>query len=395
MKRVFSIFLCLLLLGALAGCTPTPLATPVAGQSLRIGISMYNQYDTFITLLMERFHHYAKEKQQADGLDITIIQESANGNQMTQNNQVESFIKSGCDIICVNLVDRTDVAFILDKIEAAGVPTIFFNREPVAEDLQRSDNLYYVGADARQSGQLQGQLVLAMYQAEQAWQEAQNPPAADDASGTHASDTAASQPAQATPDVPLKKPLTVDKNDDGIVQYVMLEGEAGHQDAIFRTEYSVGTLTNADIPVERLDGAIASWARARAETKMSQWLNQYGCDLTGREKCIEVVFANNDDMALGAIDALEKAAIPQEDWPVIVGVDGTREGLAAVAAGKMAGTVLNNADGQARAMLELACSLYTGADLPQDISLESGKYIRLPYETVTLENVQEYIAVYN
>ncbi|MGD9559734.1 MAG: galactose ABC transporter substrate-binding protein [Oscillospiraceae bacterium] len=357
MKKLLCLLLTTALLCALPGCQSSRPPDGDEDLSLQIGVCTYDQYDTFISLLMERFHHYAREKELETGMTITISQEGAGGSQVAQNTQVENFIKAGCDILCVNLVDRTDASFIIDKAEAAGIPVLFFNRELVEEDLERCDDLYYVGAEAKASGQLQGQLAARLL-------------------ADHMDE--------------------VDKNGDGTLQYVMLEGEAGHQDAIFRTEYSISTLTAAGYEVQRLASEIAGWSRARAETKMTQWMDQYGIfPALVDEGCIELVFANNDDMALGAIDALEKANLSQTNWPLIIGIDGTREGLAAVKNGKMAGTVLNNADGQGRALLELAVSLRAQTPLPEEMTLEDGRYVRLPYLPVTPGNVDEYIALYS
>ena len=354
MKKILCIVCaCILLLG-LTNCKKPPNNPSEDVIKIRVGISVYDRYDTFISLLTERFNHYIKEKEAAGTYRFTVLLESADGSQVTQNNQVDNFLNAGCDILCVNLVDRTDVSSIINKAEISNTPILFFNREPVPADIERSNSLYYVGADSIVSGQLQGHLVDELYRAD---------------------------------------PKKHDKNADDILQYVMLEGEAGHQDAIYRTQYSIETLEDAELEVKRLDGAIANWSRTIAETKMNQWLSQYGYPPASGNKSIEVVFANNDDMALGAIDALEKADINPEKWPLIVGVDGTREGLEAVKNGKMAGTVFNDADGQARALVELICSLASGRAVPSDIPLD-GKYIRLPYQPVTSDNVQKYINLY-
>ena len=90
--------------------------------------------------------------------------------------------------------------------------------------------------------------------------------------------------------------------------YMVLEGEAGHQDSIVRTEYSVNTLIENGVELEKLGYAIANWNRAQAQTKTAALLTQYA----GR---IELIIANNDDMALGAIDAFRDSKIPKEDWP--------------------------------------------------------------------------------
>lgn len=345
MKKATCLLLCVLLVALCAACGDGSLARPSEGiKTIKIGVSVYNQYDTFIGVMMEKFYKYAREREAAYDITFTIVQESAGGNQLDQNSQVEDFIKDGCDIICVNLVDRTDASVIIDAAEAADVPVIFFNRELVEEDLERWDKLYYVGAEAEQSGMLQAELLIQMCQ----------------------DDFAA-----------------VDKSGDGVLQYVMLEGEAGHQDAIVRTESSVNTVANAGYQLERLEDEIANWNKAQADTKMTQWIATHG-------DAIEVVFCNNDEMALGAIDALQRAGA--DPWPVVLGIDGTPAGLAAVQAGTMAGTVLNDAGGQARGMLELAYTVVTGAPLPSDITLQNGKYIRLPYKLITPENVREFIA---
>ena len=103
-----------------------------------------------------------------------------------------------------------------------------------------------------------------------------------------------------------------------------------------------------------------------------------------------MIFANNDDMALGAIDAL--ADTPRERWPLIVGVDATAPALEAVAAGQLYGTVHNDGRGQAEAMLDLALALWNGEDPAQAVDLWEGHYVWLPYRAVTLENLEEFLA---
>ena len=82
----------------------------------------------------------------------------AANSQRTQDDQVQEMIGNGCDILCVNLADRTDPSQIITAAQEHDIPIIFFNREPVEEDLMQWDQLYYVGAEAKQSGQMQGQL---------------------------------------------------------------------------------------------------------------------------------------------------------------------------------------------------------------------------------------------
>ena len=244
-------------------------------------------------------------------------------------------------MVCVNLVDRTEPTTITDFAENNNVPIIFFNRELVAEDLERWKDLYYVGADASESGTLEGELAADAF----------------------------------------KENAAMDKNSDGICQYVVLEGEAGHQDSIVRTEYSVNTMVEKGVETEKLGYAIANWNRAQAQTKTAAMLTQFN----GK---IELIIANNDDMALGAIDALKASQIPKEEWPGVVGIDGTDAGLDAVRNEEMLGTVYNDKEGQAQEMLNLAFAIVTNGT-KENIPLIDGKYVRTPYHKVTQDNIED------
>lgn len=326
---------------SLCGCGQT--LERSEAKKIKIGVTLYDQYDTFLSEMMVRFNSYVDEKQKETGKVINVEINNAAGSQFTQNSQVESMIEDGCDVICVNLMDRTDPTMVIDLAEKNNVPVIFFNRELVEEDLERWNRLYYVGANAFESGIMQGEMAAELFRTD----------------------------------------ASVDKNKDNTYQYVVLEGEAGHQDAAVRTECSVSAIVNSGIEVEKLGYAIANWNRDQAQTKTTQLLNQYGAD-------IELILANNDDMALGAIDALKASEINREDWPVIMGIDGTDVGLAAVRKGDLSGTVYNDKEGQAKQMLNLAYELVTGGDLT-DLELQEGKYIRLPHKKVWPEDAESYV----
>lgn len=314
-------------------------------ESLKIGISVYDQYDTFVSEMVSSFQEYAKEKEKEWGIPVTLEIKSAKNSQITQNDQMDDFIGDNFDIVCINLVDRTDASTIIEKAKSSDIPVIFFNRELVEEDLERWDKLYYVGADAFESGEMQGEILV-----EECKKNFEN----------------------------------IDKNGDGILQYVMLEGEPGHNDSMVRSMSVINEVTDSGYLVEKLEDGIANWNRDQAANKMKQFLEAYGDG-------VEVVFANNDDMALGAIDTLKDCGMSEtdEDWPVVLGIDGTVVGLDAVKKGEMLGTVLNDFRGQARGMLELAYSIKTEKPLPEEFELLEGKYIRLPYKIVTEDNLGE------
>jgi len=333
--------MCILLTGVLLTGCGTGAQMEEKVKDIKIGITVYNQYDTFVSEMMDEVIRYTDEMEEKYDISITLEVLNASSNQLTQNDQIDYFIERECDIVCVNLVDRTDASTIIERGKSADLPIIFFNRELVEEDLQRWDKLYYVGADAFESGIIQGEVLIKKLES--------------DFDG-------------------------VDKNGDGILQYVMLEGEAGHQDSIIRTMYVLNTVTEAGYQLEKLADEIANWNRDQGKTKMHQWLDAYDTE-------IEVVFANNDDMALGAIDALKEHGYFGTDEtlqaPVVLGIDGTKPALEAVEKDELYGTVLNDSAGQARGMLELAYSVVTGKELDKGFELLDGKYIRLPYQEIS------------
>ncbi len=332
-------FSLLLAFSCLSGCQKT---IKQNSTTIRIGIALYQQDDTFITTLAQNLEQMAKEEEQARDIKLNLNITDSRSSQAAQNEQVDRFLSQGYDVICINIVDRTAAAVIIDKAQAAGVPVIFLNRQPVEEEMLRWEGAYYVCSQATQSGILQGHIVL------DAWR---------------------------------KDSSAIDRNGDGIVQYVMLEGEPGHQDALLRTEYSVKVLTNADIPTEKLASDTADWQRGQAGALIRQWRTQYGDQ-------IEVIFANNDDMALGAIDVYTDAGIKPEDLPFIVGVDATPPALEAIESGTLKGTVVNDAAGQARSVLDLACSLALGEDPSATVALQKGNYIWLPCTTITKDKLE-------
>ena len=286
-RRIFAGSLLAALL--LAGCgrekeTPT----------VRIGVALYQQEDTFISTVVQQLEQLARAEEQRRGIKINLNLADARSSQSAQNEQVDRFLQQGYDMLCVNLVDRTAAAVIVDKAQAADVPVVFFNREPVEEDLARWDRAYYVGSPAATAGTLQGKIVL------DAWRE---------------------------------DPASIDRNGDGVIQYVMLEGEPGHQDALMRTEYSVKALMTAAVPVEKLANDNANWERGQASLRMEQWLREFG-------DAMEVVFANNDDMALAAARTAKDN--PNYAKTIFLGFDGQKSAVEAVLNGELTMTAAQN-----------------------------------------------------
>ena len=307
-----------------------------------VGIACYDQGDIFISNLIQCFKNELNS-QKGDSYDVMVTVRDAVGSQKTQNDQVKEMIDEGCNILCINLVDRTDPSEIIDSAKEKNIPIIFFNREPVAEDMMQWDKLYYVGAKARQSGQMQGEIAADL----------------------------------------ILKDKSIDKNHDGKIQYVVLEGEMGHQDAIVRTDSSVETILAKGIKMEKLSYEIANWKRAQAQNRMEQLIRQYG-------NTIELVLSNNDDMALGALDSYRLMGYTKDDMPMMLGVDGMQEALEAVKDGRLTGTVYNDKEGQAQIMAAIVFASVSGKGL-DGINFENLTEVYLPYQKVTIDNVDNYL----
>ena len=283
---------------------------------LKIGVAVYDAHDSFIQSVYQMIEMYAEKEEEAGEVEIKLQLVSSENNQQIQNDQIEGFIAEGYNAIAVNIVDRAQASTIIDKAQKANVPLVFFNREPVPQDMVIWEDVYYVGAKAEQSGKLQAEILMNA----------------------------------------IAQGVEVDSNEDGVIQYVMLEGEPGHQDAILRTYYSIKVLEENDFKLENIASDTGMWRKKEGKEKMLEWLDTLGDQ-------IELVIANNDAMALGAIEALEEEGyFDKEDKIQVIGVDGMETAVAAIKSGKMLGTVFNNADKQGEAVLAKLYTMVMGKD---------------------------------
>ena len=303
-----------------------------------MGAAIYRYDDTFMSYMRNTIERLSMGK-------VALTMVDSQNSQPVQNDQVDQFITRGMKVMAINTVDRTAAGTILGKAKAANVPVVFFNREPFPEDMRSWDKVYYVGAKAEESGTMQGEIVADYWKA--------NPGA--------------------------------DKNNDGVLQYIMLKGEPGHQDAELRTEYSIKAVRDAGIRVQLLAEDTAMWQRPIAVEKMDAFWSRFGDQ-------IEVIFCNNDDMALGVIESLRKAGFfTGGRYLPVVGVDATAPALQALAEGTLLGTVLNDAQNQGKATFDISYALATGANPARaGWTITDGKYIWVPYQKVTRENYRNY-----
>lgn len=344
MKKILTLVLfASLTVGALAGCGSSSQSTGGSSASKdtkpSIGCAIYKFDDTFMTGVRNAIADSLKDKATVDIVD-------SQNSQSTQNDKVDLFITKKVNSMIINPVDRTAAGVIIDKAMNAKIPVVFMNREPLPEDMKKWDKVYYVGAKAEQSGTMQGQIIAKYF----------------------------------------KDHPEADKNKDGVIQYVMLKGEPGHQDAELRTKYSIESVQAAGFKVQKLAEDTGMWDRVKGQEKMAAFLASNG------DK-IEAVFANNDDMALGAIEALKAAGyFKGNKYMPVVGVDATAPGVQAIQDGTMLGTVLNDAKNQGAASAKLAEVLAKGETPSKDnigFEIKDGKYVWIDYKTITKDNIKD------
>jgi len=312
-----------------------------------IAFFKYKGTDTFISEMMEYMTSRVPE-----GIDFEV--RDAGNSQSVQNQQIVELIDGGFDLFIINAVDRLACSSIVSKCAAEGIPIIFFNREPPEDALIGNENVFYVGADADSMGRAQAEMVARLF--------------TDDFAGSQ-----------------------FDRNNDGVVQLVILKGEQGHQDAERRTDNSIARLMELGFAVDILAVEVADWNRRDGYDAMKRLYEQYG-------DMIELVFSNNDDMALGAIDYLLEEGIFSEDRTaynqpfVIVGVDGTTVGLEAIERGLLYGTVNNDSVKQADAILTLADFILNDrsiSDFP--FTITRGHYIFIDGDIITQANLSDFM----
>ncbi len=298
-------------------------ALPAAAENYKVGVAIYQFDDNFMTLYRNELESYFASLNGDDTYEITIV--DGKNDMAEQSNQIDNFITQGMDAIILNLVQTSSADAIIDKIVAADIPLILINREPLAYDADGNtlDEQYegilnnakvcYVGCDARQSGRYQGEIIAE--------------------TANHG-----------------------DINGDGKVSYIMIEGDPENIDAQYRTEFSIKALEDAGIAVECLDDQVGNWAQAKGQELTANALSAYG-------DAVEVVFCNNDAMALGAAAAIQAAGRKVNEDIYLVGVDALEECQEMVKNGEMTGTVLNDHIGQSHTAADVTVAALHGEDI--------------------------------
>ncbi|MBR2422904.1 MAG: galactose ABC transporter substrate-binding protein [Oscillospiraceae bacterium] len=355
MKKLISLLLVLAMALSLAACggkTEAPAAAD-GGLDGEIAIFWYTFGDTYLSSVRAAMN----EALTAAGLQYHDY--DANGSQTTQTEQIQTAITKGAAVLVVNIVDASSddaTQAIIDLAKNADLPLVFFNRSVSEALVSAYAKAAYVGTDYTQAGHMEGKMVgeyvLANYDA-------------------------------------------VDLNGDGEISYVMFKGQEGNMEADARTQYGVedadAVLTGAGKPALKfyddknsakyLVDQNGAWSAAQGQEYMQTILSSYN---EANGNMVELVIANNDDMALGAIAALQAAGYNKNDGGVTIpvfGVDATAAAQDAIAAKSMTGTIKQDAVGMANAVVQIAENLGTGKGTFDNVvgDLEGTWRVNIPY----------------
>ncbi|MEG2295504.1 MAG: galactose ABC transporter substrate-binding protein [Oscillospiraceae bacterium] len=339
MKKILVLMLASMLTLSLAACSTTPTVsssdttTPSSETSapneetktVKVGVCIYKFDDNFMTVYRNELDNYLKSLSTDEvKYEVTIV--DGKGDQAEQTNQVNTFIADGVDVLIMNLVQSSSASTVIELAKKADVPVVFINREPTTEDLAIWDKVTYVGADARQSGTFQGEIINEL-------------------------------------------PNKGDLDSDGTINYVMLVGDPENVDAQYRTDFSIKAVTDSGMKVNKLVEQRGDWAQEKGQEIVASALAQHG-------KKIEVVFSNNDGMALGAIQAITAAGRKVGEDIYIVGVDALPEAVELVESGGMTGTVLNDAIGQSHTAVDVALKLVAGETMDKTYTVDYVKVVK-------------------
>ena len=319
MKKLISILLVALMVFAVAGCSNNNGGGEQPKDDVKtyeVGVAIYKFDDNFMTLYRNEIVNYFKTLE-TDTVKYNVEVVDSKNDMAEQSNQIDTFITQGKDVIILNLVQTSSADAIIDKVVAAGIPLVLINREPLGpngdesyEGITKNPTVCYVGADARQSGTYQGEIVAEL--------------------DNHG-----------------------DINGDGKTSYIMIIGDPENPDAQYRTEYSIKALTDAGIEVEELLAQVGNWDMAKGNEICAAALSQFGDQ-------IEVVFCNNDAMAEGAAAAITAAGRKVGEDIYLLGVDALEECQQMVKNGEMTGTVLNDHIGQSHKAVDVAIAALNG-----------------------------------
>lgn len=302
-----------------------------------IDVVLFDYEDKFISLVKQSLEDI--QKQNVGKVKFNFY--DSKGNEAIQNEILDNISRNNQDILLINLVDITDAPDVIEKFRQKNIPIIFFNREPVSLDpLKSYGKAYYVGTSSKDLGALQGKIIIDLWN---------------------------------------NNRRAIDLNGNGVLEYIILRGQQTNIGAQEVTKSVISTIENAGIKTKQLQSIIANWDRKLARESISALYLRYGIGM-------DAILANNDEMAIGAVEALQKYGYNLGDKKktiVVVGIDATPEAQEMIKKGFMAGSVSQDTSELAKAIYTIGMNIYEGknplSDTPYKFD-DTGIAVRLPYK---------------
>ena len=348
----------------------TSLATPA--MAAKIGVSMALFDDNFLTVLRNGMSDYAKAQ---PGVSLQL--EDAKNDVSKQLSQIQNFIANKVDAIIVNPVDTSATAAMTKLAAEAGVPLVYVNREPVDVD-KLGPKAAFVASNEKDSGTLETQQIckllggkgdILVIEGELSNQAAVQRTADIDNLGPKAAFVASNEVESGTLEM-----QQICKLIGGKGNILVMEGQLSNQAAVQRTADVHDVIAKAPCDgIKIVAEQTAEWDRTKAQNLMTNWLSK------GLK--FDAVVANNDEMAVGAIQALKSAGVDTKT-AIVGGVDATQDALASMKAGDLKVTVFQDAAGQGKGAVDAALALAAGKTID--------KKVYIPFQLVTPENMDKF-----
>lgn len=310
MKKLLVLLLALVMV---ISCASLAMAEEKKDLDIRVLVWKFDDaYGSMVRAGMEEwFPKYAEEL----GLNISYQMYDAADDMAKQIEQATILVGENPDFIIINLAEVSNGQVLTDMFTEAGIPFLFYNKPPnpdTTKAVLEDTGAIFIGTLAREAGDMQGEILAELY--------------ANDPS--------------------------IDKSGDGVLQYIMLMGEPTNEEAIGRSKYSVETAEANGVKLEQLgETYVCNWDQAQATDAITAAFASFGDQ-------IEVIFANNDMMGLGAIAALNSygynTGIDGDPEIVIIGVDAVDAALEAIKDGTMTATVKQDGHAMGKANVRLA-----------------------------------------
>lgn len=330
------------------------LATPALGWSNKPNAPKIKVGGTMKSQSQFNKEFYKALVKAAPNYDIDLDLKFSNGFQSIQNDLVDKFLEDKAHVLLINQVDIKDAVNTIHVARLKKTPIIFYETEIPDQEIRSWDQIWYIGSSNQNAGLIQGHLITDEFYVHE----------------------------------------NFDRNKDRRLQYLVLKGKDGDLNAELRTAYCKQAFADEKLRTEQVGVLHCDWNRSKAKKELAKFVESYGI-------CFDVIIANDDEMALGAVDYLKEQGynrikdIDGDKYIPVAGINGTLDALKAIKEGSLLATAYNDAPRQAQIALRAAAALAHGEKVVNSQSLkelvEKPHVLIIPYAKVTRFNVDFYL----